>query len=106
MNSNLENLKNEIELLNKKSHYLAIFKIIHVNNCKYRNNDDGAFINLNSIDSKTIGKIQDKLNEINSKYEKIKPDEIVLNTNDISKYNNNFNIHEKRMLSKFKLDID
>ena len=68
MNSNLENLKNEIELLNKKSHYLAIFKIIHVNNCKYITNDDGVFINLNSINLQTIEKIQNKLNEINCRY--------------------------------------
>ena len=50
MNSNLENLKNEIEMLNKKSHYLAVFKIIYDNNCKYIHNEDGIFINLNSVD--------------------------------------------------------
>ncbi len=60
MNSNIENLKNEIETLNKKSHYLAIFKIIYDNNCKYIHNEDGVFINLNSIDSETIKKIQNK----------------------------------------------
>jgi hypothetical protein len=103
MNSNLENLKNKIEMLNKKSHYIAIFKIIHDNNCKYIHNEDGVFINLNSIDSETIEKLQNQINEIDSKYRVIKPNDVVLN--DKSKYNN-FNIHEKRMLNKFKLDID
>ncbi len=124
MNSNLENLKNKIEMLNKKSHYIAIFKIIHDNNCKYIHNEDGVFINFNHIDSETIEKVQNKINEINSIYQVIKPDDIILNDihrtrcqpvqgcwripahdTDISKYNN-FNIHEKRMLNKVKLDID
>ncbi len=105
MNSNLEKLKNEIETLNKKSHYLAIFKIIYDNNCKYIHNDDGIFINLNNIDSETIEKIQNKINEINSKYQVIKPDDVVLNDTDICRYSG-FNIHEKRMLNKVKLDID
>ena len=79
MNSNLEKLKNEIEMLNKKSHYIAIFKIIHDNNCKYIHNEDGVFINLNSIESETIEKLQNQINEINSKYRVIKPNDVVLN---------------------------
>lgn len=104
MNSNLEKLKNEIEILNKKTHYIAIFKIVYENNCKYIHNENGVFINLNSMDLETIEKIQNKINEINSKYQVIKPDDVVLNNNDISKYSG-FNIHEKRMLNKIKLDI-
>ena len=105
MNSNLEKLKNEIEMLKAKSHYLAIFKIIHSNNCKYIHNENGVFINLNSIDSETIEKLQNQINEINSKYRVIKPNDVVLNETDISKYIG-FNIHEKRMLNKVKLDIN
>jgi hypothetical protein len=105
MNSNIENLKNEIETLNKKSHYLAIFKIIYDNNCKYIHNEDGVFINLNFIDSETIKKIQNKIDEIKCRYQVIKPDDVVLNKNHISKYNG-FNIYEKRMLNQLKLDID
>ncbi len=105
MNSNLEKLKNEIEMLNKKSHYLAVFKIIYDNNCKYIHNEDGIFINLNSFDLEIIKKIQNKINEINSKYQVIKPDKNVLNDNDISKCNG-FNLQERRMLNKVKLDID
>ena len=103
MNSKLEQLKNQIEMLNKKSHYLAIFKIIYDNNGKYIHNEDGIFINLNSIDLEIIEKIQNTIAEINSKYHVIKPDDVVLN--DISKFNG-FNLQERRLLNKVKLDID
>jgi len=105
MNSNLEKLKNEIEMLNKKSHYIAIFKIIHDNNCKYIHNEDGIFINLNTIDLEVIEKIQNKVDEIKYAYQTIKPDDVVLDKNQISKFNG-FNLHERRMLNKVKLDIN
>jgi hypothetical protein len=64
-----------------------------------------VFINLNSIDSETIEKLQNQIIEINSKYQVIKPNDVVLNETDISKYIG-FNIHERRMLNKVNLDID
>ena len=103
MNTTLEKIKNEIEMLKKKSHYLAIFKIIHSNNCKCIHNENGVFINLNSIDVEVIEKIQNKINEIKNEYHVINPDDVVLN--DKSKYNG-FSTCEKRMLNKLKLDID
>jgi hypothetical protein len=92
-------------MLKKKSHYLALFKIIYYNNCKYIHNEDGVFINLNSIDSEVIEKIQNKVEEIKCKYQVIKPNDVVLNGTDMSKYNG-FNLYEKTMLKKIKLDID
>ena len=105
MNTTLEKIKNEIEMLKKKSHYLAIFKIIYNNNCKYIHNEDEVFINLNSIDSEVIEKIKNKVEEIKCKYQVINPNDVVLNGTDMSKYNG-FNLYEKTMLKKIKLDID
>ena len=105
MNTTLEKIKNEIEILKKKSHYLAIFKIIHDNKCKYIHNEDGVFINLNSIDSEVIEKIQNKIDEIKCRYQVIKPDDMILNSRHSNKYNG-FNLYEKRMLNQLKLDID
>tara|TARA_B100000902_G_C27317957_1_gene922476 strand:+ start:4805 stop:5125 length:321 start_codon:yes stop_codon:yes gene_type:complete len=56
----LQKLKNEISKLDK-IHHLKILKILKDNNIKYSENRNGIFINMATIDEKTINIIQNTL---------------------------------------------
>ena len=72
MNVNiLQKLKNDITKLDK-IHHLKILKILKDNNIKYSENRNGVFINMATIDEKTIKIIQNTLLYINKQEKQLK----------------------------------
>lgn len=52
----LEELKNKLESLDHRRH-VEILHILHKNNVTYTENNNGIFVNLNSIDKEIISKL-------------------------------------------------
>jgi DNA-dependent RNA polymerase auxiliary subunit epsilon len=61
----MDNLKKQIESLNK-THHLEIFKIFKKNNIPFSENKNGIFINIANIDKNVINEIEYFLNYINA----------------------------------------
>ena len=72
MNVNiLQKLKNDITKLDK-IHHLKILKILKDNNIKYSENRNGVFINMATIDEKTLNTIKTTLHYINEQEKQLK----------------------------------
>lgn len=60
---NLNNLKNQIESL-EKIHHIKILDVLKKNSIKYSENRNGIFVNMNSFNKKTINEITNILQYI------------------------------------------
>ena len=60
----VDNLKNKIDYLKSKKHYLKIFKIIYDNDDNYIQNISGIYIDLNKLKPATIELINKYINSI------------------------------------------
>jgi hypothetical protein len=95
------------DLIKKKRYYIyenihkikdhnQIINIIHINNCKYTENDNGIFLNLNTIEDKIINMIYNSIiNTLNYKEEIIE----VLDNNYYYEENNNSENLEKKEIN-------
>lgn len=53
-----------IEQLKNKKYYKHIFKIIHDTNSKYTSNDNGIYLNINTMSDETLVKIKEFLDAL------------------------------------------
>lgn len=59
-----KNIAHRIEQLKNKKHYKRIFQIVHENSNKYTVNDNGVYLNINTLSSATLIKIKQYLDDI------------------------------------------
>lgn len=57
-------IAHRIEQLKNKKHYKQIFQIVHEDNNKYTVNDNGVYLNINTLSSTTLIKIKQYLDNI------------------------------------------
>tara|TARA_A100001015_G_C15000130_1_gene718098 strand:+ start:277 stop:738 length:462 start_codon:yes stop_codon:yes gene_type:complete len=55
----------KIEQIKNKKIYIKLFKLISNDNIKFTDNNNGIFINMNSLSNKSLHKINDFLNSYN-----------------------------------------
>lgn len=89
-----------IEQLRNKKHYKQVFKIVHDDKNKFTSNDNGVYININSLNDKTLQKIKEYLDNIETSKNIIPvPDEYVPycseTTSDVR-----YSTHERSLLNK------
>jgi len=59
-----KNLAHRIEQLKNKKHYKRIFQIVHEDSNRYTVNDNGVYLNINTLPSSTLIKIISYLNDV------------------------------------------
>jgi hypothetical protein len=59
-----KNIAHRIEQLKNKKHYKRIFQIVHENSNKYTVNDNGVYLNINTLSSATLIKIRQYLDDV------------------------------------------
>jgi|TARA_B000000477_G_scaffold123760_1_gene129841 hypothetical protein len=102
----LTNLKNMIDELDT-IHHLKIFKVLKDNNVKFSENRNGIFINMNSINEKTIKDIEQallyikqqekQLKDIESIKDDLKQDFFIQNNKEVKdNVTNKTNINEQK----------
>lgn len=57
-------LAHRIEQLKNKKHYKRIFQIVHEDNTRYTVNDNGVYLNINTLPAFTLHKIKAYLDEV------------------------------------------
>jgi hypothetical protein len=96
-------LASQIENINNKKNYKEIFKIVYQDNCNYLENDNGIFLNLNTLSDETLLKIKTYLQEIEEHKNIIPtPKEYIPYCSDDNSSDVRLSIQEKNILKKFK----
>ena len=98
--SNLNKIKNDIENLSKKDHIEILNILSKKQNIKLSENNNGVFINLSTLDNKTLKELETYIKYIHEQEKKFAKDEILkhnmektLNKDnkELLSYNNNSN---------------
>lgn len=93
----------QIENISNKKNYKEIFKIIHQDNGNYLENDNGVYINLNTLNEDTLLKIKNYLQVIEENKNIIPtPKEYFPYCSDENSSDVRLSIQEKNILKKFK----
>ena len=93
----------QIENISNKKNYKEIFKIIYQDNCNYLENDNGVYINLNTLNDDTLLKIKNYLQVLEENKNIIPtPKEYISYCSDENSSDMRLSIQEKNILKKFK----
>ena len=75
--SNLNKIKNDIENLSKKDHIEILNILSKKQNIKLSENNNGVFINLSTLDNKTLEELETYIKYIHEQEKKFAKDEIL-----------------------------
>ena len=75
--SNLNKIKNDIEILSKKDHIEILNILSKKQNIKLSENNNGVFINLSTLDNKTLEELETYIKYIHEQEKKFAKDEIL-----------------------------